>query len=140
MKKKFGKRLLSVGAAVLMTVSLLSVSALAADCKHAHMEKGFCDDCDTQYTAVVGKNYYKSIGEAVKAADKQSDKAVTLLTDLKGENLKLGSVYLAVDKEAVTIEKCTLTGYGKRGTNETPDSVRCVCMSCGMLRNSTASG
>ena len=112
MKKKFGKRLLSVGAAVLMAVSLLSVSALAADCKHVHMEKGFCDDCDTQYTAVVGKTYYKSIGDAVKAADKQSDKAVTLLTDLKGENLKLGGVYLAVDKEAVTIEKCTLTGTG----------------------------
>ena len=27
-------------------------------------------------------------------------------------------------------ERCTLTGCGKRGTNETPDSVRCVRMSC----------
>lgn len=112
MKKKFGKRLLSVGAAVLMAVSMLSVSALAADCKHAHMEKGFCDDCDTQYVAVVGKSYYKSIDSAVKAAGKQEPQIVTLLTDLKNQKLKLDEVYLAVDKETVTIEKCTITGSG----------------------------
>ena len=114
MKKKFGKRLLSGVAAMLMTASLLSIGALAADCKHEHMEKGFCDDCDTQYTAVVGKHYYKSIADAVKAADKQSDKAVTLLTDLKDQKLKLGNVYLAVDGEDVTIEQCTLNGTGKQ--------------------------
>ncbi len=114
MKKKFGKRLLSVAAAVLMTASMLSVSALAADCKHEHMKKGFCDDCDTQYTAVVGKTYYKSVESAVKAAEKQEPQTVTLLTDLNGQKLKLDKVYLTVYKEAVTIENCTITGSGEQ--------------------------
>ena len=114
MKKKFGKRLLSVAAAVLMAASLLSVSALAADCKHEHMKKGFCDDCDTQYVAVVGKTYYKTLDNAVKAAEQEKTKAVTLLTDLSGQKLKPGKVYFVVDKEEITIENCTITGSGEQ--------------------------
>ena len=114
MKKTFGKRLLSVAAAVLMAVSVLSVSALAADCEHKNMKKGFCDDCDTQYTAVVGKSYYKTLDSAVKAAEKEKTKAVTLLTDLSGQKLKIGKVYFVVDQEAVTIENCTITGSGEQ--------------------------
>ena len=114
MKKKFGARLLSMGVAALLTVGMLSASALAADpCKHEDMKKGYCDDCNTQYAAIVGKNYYTNVKDAVKAADKKSEKSVILLTDLKGEKLKLGDVYLTVDKEAVTIEKCTLSGSGE---------------------------
>ena len=114
MKKKFGKRLLSVAAAVLMAASLLSVSALAADCKHEHMKKGFCDDCDTQYVAVVGKTYYKTLDNAVKAAEQEKTKAVTLLTDLSDQKLKIGKVYFVVDKEAITIENSTITGSGEQ--------------------------
>jgi len=114
MKKTFGKRLLCGLASVLMAASLLSVSALAADCKHEHMEKGYCDDCDTQYTAVVGKTYYKSLDSAVAAADKEQNKAVTLLTDLSGQKLKPGKVYFVVDKEEITIENCTITGSGEQ--------------------------
>ncbi len=114
MNKKFGKRLLAVAAAMLMAVSMLTVSALAADCKHKHMKKGFCDDCDTQYVAVVGKSYYKTLEKAVKAADKEKTKAVTLLTDLSGQKLNLGKVYFVVDQEAITIEKSTISGSGKQ--------------------------
>ena len=114
MKKKFGKRLLSAAAAVLMAVSVLSVSAFAADCKHEDMKKGYCDDCDTQYAAVVGKTYYKTLDSAIKAADGQKDKAVTLLTDLSGQKLKLGKVYFVVDKEEITIDGSALTGSGEQ--------------------------
>ena len=114
MKKKFGKRLLSVAAAVLMAASLLSVSALAADCKHEHMKKGFCDDCDTQYVAVVGKTYYKTLDNAVKAAEQEKTKAVTLLPALSEKKLKIGKVYFVVDKEAITIENSTITGSGEQ--------------------------
>ena len=114
MTKKFGARVLSMGVAALLTVGMLSASALAVDpCKHEDMKKGYCDDCRTQYAAVVGKNYYTNLKDAVKAADKTSEKSVTLLTDLNGEKLKLGDVHLTVDKEAVTIEKCTLSGSGE---------------------------
>lgn len=112
MNKKFTVRMLRGLTMSMLTAVLLTTGVLAADCKHPDIEKGYCADCKTQFAARVEDVYYESVNDAVKAADKQPNKGVTLLTDLKNQSLKLGDVYLVVDEEPITIEKSTLKGDG----------------------------
>lgn len=110
MKKKFAKGLMGSALAVLLAVSLLPMGALAAECKHPELTKGYCEDCDTQYAAMVDGTYYKSLKDAVKAAEGTTAKEAVLLCDLKNETVKLGKVTLLVEADGLTIEKCSISG------------------------------
>ena len=74
MKKKMTVRMLRGLTVSVLTAVLLTTGVLAADCKHPDIDKGYCEDCKTQFAARVEDVYFESVNDAVKA-----DQMFTLL-------------------------------------------------------------
>jgi len=109
--KKMMKRVFGFGLSLALIASILPVGVLAADCAHSELEKGVCKGCNESYAAAVGDTLYKKLDDAIKAAKKAEDPAVTVLTDLNDCSLELENAYLAVEgQDLLTFENCSFQG------------------------------
>ena len=107
------RRFISISLALMLTAGLLQGGALAADCTHAELKNGVCqnESCKESFAAAVGDTLYASLDDALKAAKTEEADAVSVFTDLKDKTLELGGISLVVEAgDSLEFENCKFVG------------------------------